>query len=230
MAKGKQHYVPQCLLLAFRSSVTTKLPHVWCFDKRNDKISSVSIEDVCAESYFYTFDGTYGMDEIFRKVENKACPCHQGLIQTKDLATLVPRDKVAIAMLVATQHMRTRGFRNTITDALSQANSPSSLSIGSGEEDAKRWQFARGARKVMKGEFAADVEHRGKVGSRTGRWTVRREWMDPGVADATPMSFQRSGSGVPSIVAHRAAASSCSAWMPGITADERARLLAKTWS
>ena len=118
MPSPKQHYVPRCLLRAFRSSGTKK-PHVWCFDKRDGKISNPSVDDICAESHFYNFNGSFTFDDAFTELEEiMVCPSHKNIVQTKDF--FATRDKVGIAGLVAAQHLRTRGFRNTIREATSR--------------------------------------------------------------------------------------------------------------
>lgn len=139
MANGKQHYVPRFLLRAFRSSTSTKHPHVWYFDKLTEKISHPPVEKVCAEFSFYNFDGRLGLDTGLKKVEDKASPVHQSILQNNDLAALTPTGRIAIAMLFATQHLRTRGLLNTISDALQQVNG--SPPLDSDEDAAKAWQF-----------------------------------------------------------------------------------------
>lgn len=150
-----QHYVPRFLLREFSVRGGVGRPQVWCFDKQAERSFRTAVENVCAERSFYDFGSDQGGELAFAEMEGKLSQCHSTILKTRSLSLLPDHERVGLAVLVATQHMRTRAFRNGLKEAAAMAATddnatqsvdaqrimPSPTSDGSKEEPAKRLQF-----------------------------------------------------------------------------------------
>jgi len=143
-----QHYVSRFQLREFRIPGTSiEHAQVWCFDKREERSFPVAVEKVCAEGAFYDLDGDQVVDQVLTDLENKLSPCLRALIDARNVSRLTTDERAGVAVLIATQHLRTRAFRNTIREAARlAANAAQSKGDGtvpsdlSEEDPAKRFQ------------------------------------------------------------------------------------------
>jgi hypothetical protein len=113
--KNRQHYVPQFYLREF--SITDTEYQVFCFDKKTGRKFVVSTRKIAAEKGFYSgsVEGALG------DLEGKMSSSYRALLELQDVGRLSLQDKVGVAVLIATQHMRTRDFRNVIKEAFESA-------------------------------------------------------------------------------------------------------------
>jgi hypothetical protein len=132
-----EHYIPRFLLSEFRIPGSSKVHKVWCFDKHTGNAFPGKVKKVCGEQAFYDL-GTQEAERAFAELESSLSQCHRALIKAKDCSLLAEGEKEGLAVLIATQHMRTRAFRNTIREA-SKLAAPASPFIE--EDPAKLLQF-----------------------------------------------------------------------------------------
>jgi len=111
-----QHYIPQFYLRAFSRNDKGR-SQVFCFDKKTGAKFLAGINRIGAESYFYDVAGRQKAEEAFSELEGKMSSSYRNLLKSRDVTMLSKEDRIGIAVLIATQHMRTRGFRNIIREA-----------------------------------------------------------------------------------------------------------------
>jgi len=111
-----QHYIPRFYLREFSKEAGDR-SQVFCFDKKTGTKFLVSVDKVGAESYFYDIDGKQEVEQAFSELEGAMSGSYRALLESEDITELSKDDRILIALFIATQHMRTRDFRNIIKEA-----------------------------------------------------------------------------------------------------------------
>ena len=114
--RKRQHYIPQFYLREIAKG--SKQSQVYCFDKKTGKAFSVSTKGIGAENYFYDVEGRQDIEVAFSKLESKFSIPYQALLKSKNTRKLSEDDQIGLAVLIATQTLRTRSFRNLIKQAV----------------------------------------------------------------------------------------------------------------
>lgn len=108
--RERQHYVPQILLKPFSFKGKGKVPQVHVFDKKQGKSFRTGIDNILAEHRFYdVFEGS--AEPAISEMEGFIAPVFKKLIENRDLNTLTSDERHWMAVFVASQHLRAKGFR-----------------------------------------------------------------------------------------------------------------------
>jgi hypothetical protein len=116
-----QHYVPQVLWRLHVKDASTKRgsEHVWCFDKKTQKVFSPNIRGVLAGTRFYEVEvngETLSLEEPLSEIEGLLAPILGRLVLEPKLASLSKEDRFTIASFCAAQMVRTPRFRDRVKD------------------------------------------------------------------------------------------------------------------
>jgi hypothetical protein len=114
MSKPKvHHYVPQFLLNGF---VTGSRKQLHAFEKHAGRTFLTPINRAAAESGFNDVDLDSGAwaEDAFGVLEDDAAPVFKRIIREQRLGGLTQREREVVAIFVATQHLRTLNFRETL--------------------------------------------------------------------------------------------------------------------
>jgi len=116
-----QHYVPQVLWRLHVKDASTKRgsEHVWCFDKKTQKVFSPNIRGVLAGTRFYEVEvngETLSLEEPLSEIEGLLAPILGRLVLEPKLASLSKEDRFTIASFCAAQMVRTQRFRDRVKD------------------------------------------------------------------------------------------------------------------
>lgn len=106
-----QHYVPQFLL---RNFGTGKKDQVFVFDKHMNKSFPTNAKNVASESRFYDFTlngEAMTLEPMLSKLESKAKPAIEKIIQADCLTSLDNETKIILADFFSVQLVRTRAFQ-----------------------------------------------------------------------------------------------------------------------
>jgi len=163
----RQHYVPQFYLREFARERKGK-PQVFCFDKKKAVSFLTAVDNVAAESYFYDIGEEQGAEKVFSELEGRMSKSYKFLLESSDVGDLPANVKVAISVMIATQHLRTKDFREVIKESSEYvlrlakqkgvSKDDSTLRIIAGlaqEEIAKRYQFTLMEKSIT--EFALSL-------------------------------------------------------------------------
>jgi hypothetical protein len=110
-----QHYVPQFIL---RNHCKGRKDLLWTFDKQNARTFQSNIRNLAAASYFYDADSPDGritLEPALGKIESEAKPLFSELLKHRHLDVWSAADREAIALFLATQHLRTQAMREMQT-------------------------------------------------------------------------------------------------------------------
>ena len=114
MSKPKvHHYVPQFLLNEF---VTGSRKQLHAFDKQTARTFLTGVDRAAAESGFNDVDLDSGAwaEDAFGVLEDDAAPVFKRIVSEQRLGGLTQREREVVAIFVATQHLRTRNFREML--------------------------------------------------------------------------------------------------------------------
>jgi hypothetical protein len=108
-----QHYVPKFYLKSFS---TIRNNNLYCFDKFKPKYFLVNIKKIGCEKYFYdtSIDTNQLVEKGLAQMESLCNIAYNKLIKKGKLECLTEDDKYSIAILIATQQMRTKKVRGEI--------------------------------------------------------------------------------------------------------------------
>lgn len=123
MAPGKnQHYVPQSYLKRFKTAESQgKKERIHAYLKEESKyIGYQLVANVASEKWFYKMPGDdpHAVDDNLTALEARIGPLLKGLVVTETTDTLTHSDMHDLAFFLATQHYRTRKFRDMQTESL----------------------------------------------------------------------------------------------------------------
>jgi hypothetical protein len=121
-APKKQHYVAQLYLRQFAIE-PAKSPRVHVFDKSTGKAFCTTVRDVASENYFYARDEAQEVENAFQRLEDLFVTPYRRLLRGNAPSTLTPEERVAVALFVAAQQVRTpenRAWLGSMMDGLKQ--------------------------------------------------------------------------------------------------------------
>jgi len=147
------HYVPRFYLRQF-SKETTNNPKIFCFDKKTQKKFPVGISNIGGEQNFYDFKGKLVVEKFFSQLESEFATPYRKLLTAENISALSTDEQLLICYLIASQHLRTRSFRNVIKQSsefvlnqqkkiISKIDDPTIVKLSSyiQEEPAKNFQL-----------------------------------------------------------------------------------------
>jgi hypothetical protein len=113
----RQHFVPRFYLKNFGD------PKIFCYDKSNDKVVKTNVNDIALVRNFYELENlTSGeIEKFLSKKESKFSKAYYEVIDRKDISKLTKESSYHFFMFIATQLVRTSGFRLEIENMLSKA-------------------------------------------------------------------------------------------------------------
>jgi len=147
-----QHYVPQFLL---RNFGTGKKDQINVFNKANDKTFVTNARNVAAESRFYDFksgDMDVSVEPILSRIESAAKPVFKKIADASTLSSLNDDERLALAVFLAVQFVRTKASRAAFDDAANQL------------VDVLRTRFGASDEQVKESGFEFSDEHRSIAG------------------------------------------------------------------
>jgi hypothetical protein len=106
-----QHYVPRFILRNFL--VNNAKERVSVYDKHDDRVFTMSIDNIMAENRFHDFafqDWIVSFEPVMTKFENMVLPVYQRVVETRRLEGS-PEERAALAFLMAFQFVRTKTSR-----------------------------------------------------------------------------------------------------------------------
>ncbi len=115
------HYVPQALLKNFSINVLGK--QVYVFDKLSGKVFTSSIEDAGSENYFNTVEVNgrrINFEPLFQEIDSIAPLLVKKIIKLQSLITLSDIDRHTLAVVAATQLLRTKLQRTSPSELIEQ--------------------------------------------------------------------------------------------------------------
>ena len=112
-----QHYVSRLYLRQFAYQAG-KNPHIYAFDKTARRVIRPSIKNVATELHFYEASDT-GVERALGRLEDMFVPAYRAVREIDDIATLGLEERVAIALFIAVQQVRTVEFRATLKSMVS---------------------------------------------------------------------------------------------------------------
>lgn len=109
------HYVPQFLLKKFQGP---KKGQIFVFDKCGEREFKSAIRNIASENYFNKIQ-LEGKEENFEpffcKIEDKVAPVIKKITVKENLSVLSDDERSIIGYYIALQHLRTKEFRNTLS-------------------------------------------------------------------------------------------------------------------
>jgi len=114
-----EHYVPRFYLGSF--AIRNERKSLYCFDKTTSKEFISKIENIAREKCFYDItlsDKT--IEKALARLESGFGAVYNKLITAQDLNRLNLKERVFMAIFVATQELRTKEWRETLKDLCNQ--------------------------------------------------------------------------------------------------------------
>lgn len=112
--KVSQHYVPRLHLRRFSTAPDSN--SVYCYDKQNKRSFLTSVDGTATENFFY--DGKTElvpeMENFLEKLEKRVGTPYEKIVKNQSLSCLTKKEKVAIALFLGVQMVRTRGSRSSM--------------------------------------------------------------------------------------------------------------------
>jgi hypothetical protein len=111
MAGEQQHYVPKFLLRNFTHG---KKPHLFVYDKSNDKRFQTNIKNIAAENGFYNFnieDEVLTLEPSLADFEAISSGLFKRLVHEKNLTVLAEQELITLSVFLAIQFVRTKEHR-----------------------------------------------------------------------------------------------------------------------
>ena len=125
-----QHYVPQFLLRGFVANKTEE--RIFVFDKPQERIFCTSIRNVAAETGFYNYTDTLGLNSVEPHLASLEANCATIIKRINDeesLDSLTHEERCGIAVFTAIQSLRVKQMRLAI-EALNNAIRKNIISAG----------------------------------------------------------------------------------------------------
>jgi hypothetical protein len=119
-----QHYVPRFYLANFSIQRKHKfLIHV--FDKTTSRSFETNIENIAAEKFFYDTKSIRPnlrqlVERLLSRMESRFAISYDKIVRGEDLSKLSLEEKASVAYFIVTQELRTREYRETMSDIMRQ--------------------------------------------------------------------------------------------------------------
>lgn len=111
-----QHYVPQFILNGFIEKESNQL---FVFDKLEKKEFKVITRYIAAENGFYDLDlpdVIFSIDPGLSELESRTSSIIKEIVSKSSIESISEEDHYILAVFVASQHLRTKQFRNYLVD------------------------------------------------------------------------------------------------------------------
>ncbi|MFD2998758.1 DUF4238 domain-containing protein [Pontibacter toksunensis] len=117
----KHHYVPQSILKSF--SIKAKQKQIYVFDKKTGKSFISSVVDAAIENDFNTIlsgEFKFNFEPFFDQNDNEIRHIINKMNSSKAVSNLSIEERVKLCRAAAMQLCRTKMFRTTIMDVVSE--------------------------------------------------------------------------------------------------------------
>ena len=110
-----QHYVPRFLLKNFAKG---KRPHIWVYDKKDERSFRANIKKIAAENAFYNLEidqnVIHSLEPSLANLEEKCAKLIKNIINTESIEWLSSEERELLSVFIIIQKMRTPHFRDSI--------------------------------------------------------------------------------------------------------------------
>src|SRR5438132_6157804 len=119
-----QHYVPRFYLANFATQRKRSLL-IRVFDKTESRSFETNIENIAAESHFYDtssigFRSKQLVEKLLSRMESRFAISYGKIIREEDLTKLSLEERASVAYFIVMQELRTREYRETMSDIMRQ--------------------------------------------------------------------------------------------------------------